>query len=257
VISKRSAGRNFFTAGRPTERRWLTESARTAPPYVPDGEPAPADGAAPASTAERFKVGQFDVTEAEVGELMAEKAARELRAAQIPPSPADYKIALPENMTLPGNATYRFDEAGNKASFDAAKAWAHGRGMSQADFSEMMGLYASHHAAQEAKIAEVARAELAKAGANAGQRVDAITRWIRAEVGDAEARPIISTLATSSHLKFYERLMTKQISQGVPSFSQKHRDMEPRGISDEQWSKMSYGEKKSYAERASAQQGRR
>jgi hypothetical protein len=202
------------------QRRNAQDQAAAKPaaeaPVDPQAPQAPAPG-------EKVKVGEYEITAEELGAIMARQSQDDLRKASLPPTPADYKIALPEGMTLPGNATYRFDEAGNKASFDAAKAWAHGRGMSQSEFSEMMGLYASHHAAQEARIAEVAQAELKKAGANAGQRVDAISRWIRAEVGDADARPIISTLATNAHLKFYERLMTKQSSQGAASFSQSHR----------------------------------
>jgi hypothetical protein len=76
---------------------------------------------------------------------------------------------------------------------------------------------------QEAALAERSRAEVEKAGANAPQRVDAVTRWITAEVGEADAKPIRATIVTDAHLRFYERLMNKITSQGAAGFSQSHR----------------------------------
>jgi hypothetical protein len=187
---------------------------------APDGN----DPKATAGTeAQKFKVGKFEVSEGEIAAMVDRQAQEDLRKATIPPTAAEYKLALPENLKLPGDAQFRFDEAGSKATFDAAKAWAHSRGLSQSDFSEMMGIYASHVAQQEAALAASARAEIAKAGTNAPQRVDAISKWIRAEVGDTDARPILSTIVTDAHLRFYERLQQRITSQGSASFSQSHR----------------------------------
>ena len=156
---------------------------------------------------------------------MLDRQSREdLRKATLPPTPQDYKLALPENFTLPGDVKkFTFDEAGNKASFDDAKAWAHSRGMSQSDFSEMMGLYASHHARQEAALAARSQAEVAKIGINISQRADAISRFVRAEMGDDDARPVLASMVTDAQYRFVERMMTRLETQGVGSFSQKHR----------------------------------
>jgi len=88
-------------------------------------------------------------------------------------------------------------------------------------FPRFWGFFASHLAGQEFQLAERSRAEIAKAGANAPQRVDAVTRWIRGEVGDVDAKPIISTIVTDAHLRFYERMMQK--AEQHIGFSQKHR----------------------------------
>jgi hypothetical protein len=214
----------------------------------PGEQPAP-----PVVQGEKVRVGEYEISAEELGAMMQRQAQEDLRRAHVPVNPSDYKLTLPENLTLPGNAQFQFDEAGNKASFDAVKTWAHSRGMSQADFSEMMGLYASHHAAQEAKIAESAKAERAKIGVNGGQRIDAIAAWIRSEVGDADARPILATLATAAHLNFYERLAQKVSSQGTAPFSQQHRDRpDPGKVSEEQWAGMSDAEKFQYARQHSA-----
>jgi len=108
-------------------------------------------------------------------------------------------------------------------SLVAARNLAHAKGWSQQDFSEALGIFASHVASQEAALAERSRAEVAKAGANAPQRVAAVARWITAEVGETDAKSIRALIVTDASLRFYERLINKISSQGTASFSQSHR----------------------------------
>jgi hypothetical protein len=155
--------------------------------------------------------------------MMERQALDDLRKATVPTTPQDYRLAIPDGMKLPGDVDFRFDEAGNKAAFDAARAWAHGKGMSQSDFSEMLGLYASQEAQQHAALAERSRQEIAKVGINGPQRVDAVSRWITGMIGEADAAPVKATIVTDAHLRFYETIMHKLQSQGGASFSQAHR----------------------------------
>jgi hypothetical protein len=177
----------------------------------------------PAAAGEKIKIGKYEVSEDELGSIMERQALDDLRKATVPPTPADYKLAIPDGMKLPGDVDFRFDEAGNKAAFDAARAWAHGKGMSQSDFSEMLGLYASQEAQQHAELTARSRAEVAKVGVNAPQRVDAVGKWITGMVGEADAKPIRATIVTDAHVRFYETIMHKLQSQGGASFSQSHR----------------------------------
>jgi hypothetical protein len=186
------------------------------PPATDQQQPAPPVG-------EKHKIGQYEVSETELGAMMQRQAAEDLRKATLPPSPADYKVAIPEGMKLPGDQQFKFDEAGNKAAFDAARAWAHNKGMTQSDFSEMLGLYASQEAQQHAVLAERSRQEVAKVGVNAPQRVDAIGKWITGTVGEKDAVPIRATIVTDAHVRFYEKIMHQITTQGGASFSQSHR----------------------------------
>jgi hypothetical protein len=189
-----------------------------------DKPPAATDQQQPAPPAgEKIKVGKYETTESQLGEMLERQSLEDLRKATVPPSPADYKLTLPESLKLPGDGKYQFDEAGNKASFDAARAWAHNRGMSQTEFSEMMGLYASHTANTEAMLTERSRQEIAKVGINGPQRVDAVGKWLTGMVGEADAKPIRATIVTDAHVRFYETIMNKLTSQGGASFSQSHR----------------------------------
>jgi hypothetical protein len=105
----------------------------------------------------------------------------------------------------------------------AAQAMAHAKGWSQQDFSDALAIYASHAAGQEAALAERSRAEVARAGVNAPQRVDAVGRFITAEMGEADAKQIRALIVTDSMLRYHERMIQKISSQGTASFSQSHR----------------------------------
>jgi hypothetical protein len=213
----------------------------------PPEEPTAADpNAPPAHSAEKLQVGKFEVSEAELASMMDRQAQDDLRKATVPASPQEYKLAIPENMQLPGGVQFQFDEVGNKAAFDAARAWAHNKGFSQSDFSEMLGLYASQEAQQHAALAELSRQEIAKAGANGPQRVDAVGRWITGTVGEADAKPIRATIVTDAHLRFYEKLMQRETSQGGASFSQQHRAA-PESAAIPGYDKMSF-EQRRYAQ---------
>jgi hypothetical protein len=182
--------------------------------------PAPVDDAPPADT-QKFKVGKFETSEAELAAMLDRQAQDDLRKATIPPTPDAYELKISPDAKLPGGMEFKFD--GNDPGLVAAKNWAHSKGLDQTGFSEMLMLYASHVAQQNAHLAEISRAEIAKAGVNAPQRVDAIGKWIRAEMGDADAKPILSTMVTDAHLRFFEKMQQRMSSQGSASFSQQHR----------------------------------
>jgi len=147
----------------------------------------------------------------------------------------------------------KFD--GNDPGLIAAKSWAHSRGLDQGAFSEMLTLYASHVAQQEATLAARAREELAKVGPNAPQRVDAISRWIRGEFGDQDARPIIASIVTDAQLRAWERVQQKIESQGVGRFSQSHRAA-PEDSKIPGYDRMTYDQRRFAQDTIAARRGR-
>jgi hypothetical protein len=179
------------------------------------------DQAAAAASTEKHKIGAHEISEKELGEMMTRQAAEDLRKATLPPTPDSYELKISPDAKLPGGVEFKFD--GNDPGLIAAKNWAHARGLDQGAFSEMLTLYASHVAQQESAIAARSQQEIAKVGVNAGQRVDAIGKWLTGEVGAADAAPIRATLVTDAHVRFFERMMNKATTQGAASFSQQHR----------------------------------
>jgi len=184
-------------------------------------DPAADDPQAPAHSTEKLKVGRYEVSEQELASMLSRQSQDDLKRATLPPAPEAYKAELPADMKLPNGMTYTFDQT--DPSLIAARNLAHARGWSQQDFSEALGIFASHHVQQEAALAERSRAEVAKIGANGPQRVDAVNRFITAEMGEADAKQIRSLIVTDSMLRYHERMMQKIISQGTASFSQSHR----------------------------------
>jgi hypothetical protein len=177
-----------------------------------------------------------------------------LRAATVPAAPEAYEAKLPADFKAPGGLEFKLDEAGNKAAFDAARAWAHGKGMSQSDFSEMLGLYASQEAAQHAELTARSRQEIAKVGINAPQRVDAVGKWITGMVGEADAKPIRATIVTDAHVRFYETIMNKLSSQGGASYSNSHR-VPPDTNPIPNFDKMSFAQQRQAQDENAARRG--
>jgi hypothetical protein len=198
------------------EQRRHAQDQATAKP----ASEAPVDPQAPAP-GEKFKVGKFEVSEDQLAGMMDRQAHEDLRKATMPATPDDYKLELSPGAKLPGEVEYKFN-AGDP-SLAALKNWAHAKGFDQSTLSEMLTIYATHEATQNAAIAARAREEVAKAGVNAPQRVDAVGKWITGEMGEADAAPIRATIVTDAHLRFYEKMMQKVSSQGTASFSQSHR----------------------------------
>jgi hypothetical protein len=196
-------------------------AADAPPPSADQQQPPPVAG-------EKVKIGKYEVSEAELGAMMDRQAQDDLRKLTLPASPEAYKAELPADLVLPNGAEYKFDV--NDPTMKAAQAMAHAKGWSQQDFSDALAVYASHHAAQEAIIAERSRLEVAKAGVNAPQRVDAVGKFITGLMGEADAKQIKALVVTDSMLRYHETVMAKLSSQGAASFSQQHRAAPDTGI---------------------------
>jgi hypothetical protein len=223
--------------------------ARAQPGQPPQVQPGPAttDGT-------KLKVGQYELTETDIAGLMAEKAARDSRAANTPKDAASFTLDLPADFKLPeGIGEFRWsDDPVSTATLGQLKQWAHGHQLDQGAFSGLLALYASHQAAEQQKFAEAQRAEVAKLGAAAPTRVDAVNTWLRSMVGDQLAESLRKTLITADQIKAYETMISRWTSQGVggnPAGSRDGADAgrEPGRVSEEVYAKMSYTEKQQYA----------
>src|SRR6478672_1879655 len=137
---------------------------------APAGDQPAGDQPQPAAQG-KVRVGAYEVSPEELGEMLQERGQSALRKATLPTRPEEYEAKLPPDLKLPGNQQWRIDA--NDPSLAAARNLAHAKGWSQQDFSEALGIFASHLAGQEFQLAERSRAELAKIGTNAPQRVDA------------------------------------------------------------------------------------
>jgi hypothetical protein len=214
----------------------------------PDGTtteaPPPADPLA------KHKIGDLEVSQAELQEYMQSKAADELKKAALPPTPADYKADLPPGFQMPaGISEFKFDTT--DPLFTSAQAWAHARQIDQGTFSEMVGLYASAKATEAAELNAAHADQVAKMGANGPLRVTALETWFRGVVGDDKiAGQMKNMLVTADIVKGMERIQARTSSQGIASFSQAHREPGQANngrVSDAAYAAMSPGEKLNYS----------
>ena len=203
-----------------TRQRQDQANAAAKPEAAADAE-ASVDPQAPAADGAKIKVGKFEVSEEQIASMMDRQAQEDLKKATLPSAPEAYKAELAADLKLPGGIEYKFNDA--DPSMVAARNWAHAKGLSQGEFSEVLGIYASHVAGEQAALAARSAAELAKVGVNAPQRVDAVGKFITAEMGEADAKQIRALIVTDSMLRYHEKIMQKLSSQGAASFSQQHR----------------------------------
>lgn len=218
------------------------------------GDRQPADPAAPPTidpSAERVKIGEVDATEAEWRDALAFKAAEDAKRLSLPATPKDYRLDLPKDLKLPAGVAVTFNEADPVLApvLDQARNWAKANNLTQEQFSQALGLHAAAKAHEQAVINAAATGERDKLGAAGSARVDAVSRWIRAQGGDDLARPVLATLVTSKQVEFFEQLIQRATSQGVGSFSQKHRDIDTGKLDNAAYEKLSYTQKKEYAAR--------
>jgi hypothetical protein len=163
----------------------------------------------------------------------------------LPPTPDDYKVELPQDFKTPEGVNFRFKDGDPLLA--QARVMAHEMGISQQHFSRLLSLYAGAQVSEQQTINTARAAEIAKLGATATARVDAIGSWLNAKgVG-----PLMSMIANSAHVQMFEKLITDSMRQGGAPFSAGGRipPEAPGKVDDATYDKMSYTEKKAYAER--------
>jgi hypothetical protein len=210
-----------------------TDGAPNGAPGAPAGDrqpqprPQPQPPVGPAtSDGTKLKIGELELSEADVRGLMERKSLEDSRRATAPKDAAGYELKLPENFELPpGVAEFKWnlDDPLSSAILGSAKQFAFEHGLDQAGFSKMMALYASHQLSEQARFAEVQRQQLEKLGPNAAGRVDAVATWLQAMAGP-KAEALRRSMFTADQVTAFETLMRNYIGQGVSGFVGAARD---------------------------------
>jgi hypothetical protein len=119
------------------------------------------DPAKPGSTpapGEKVKIGDFELSGEDVATILQEKAARDLRATQIPATAEDYQGVLPDTLKLPAGMEFKVDTS--EPAFNDLRAVAKKIGLTQSEFSDILAIHASREVANEAMVRTAAQAEL-------------------------------------------------------------------------------------------------
>jgi hypothetical protein len=218
----------------------------------PDAEgrktaPAAGDG-------QKIRVGDVEYTQAELREMAAFKAESDLRRAQVPATPRDYRLELPKDLKLPPGVEFKIaadNDPLKGPGLQAAREWAHKQGFSQGQFSEMLGVYAAAQSNEALMIGRAAARERDALGVSGPARVDAIALWLKAHYPEA-LHPVLNTLATRAQVEMFEDMIGRRINSGGGSFNTRGREPEVTGISDKDYDALSYSAKLDYARNATA-----
>lgn len=239
-----------------------TPSSPTSPaptaPAAPDPAAAAAPPAAPAAVErpaglpERF----WDATtgkikDADLNDLLARDAAAESRKLTLPKTADEYQFALSDAFKPPEGYEFKLDDKDPMVA--QYRDFAHAAGLDQSQFSKGLDLIAALRVGELVEYNTAKQAEIGKLGAAGTARVDAVTQWLGSVVGEEgkalgkvlEYAPVASTIVA------FEKLMQKFQSQGSGSFSHAHRDGDAPKVDDDTYARMSYSEKKAYAEKHS------
>lgn len=178
--------------------------------------------------------------------MTAAQAAAESKRLALPQTPEAYQVALPADFKVPDGIEFKFDDTDPLLA--QARSVAHELGIPQEGFSKLLGLYAGSQVQQAAQVQAARTAEVNKLGPTGPARVDAVTTFLKATLGDTEGAQIASRMFTASDVQIFEKLVSKFASQGAAGFSQQHRDVTAAGkVTPEAYEKMSYSEKKEYS----------
>ncbi|CAO3426686.1 capsid assembly protein [Azospirillum argentinense] len=127
------------------------------------------------------------------------------RAGQVPADAAAYKVELPADLTLPEGV--KFEVAENDPLLSAARTWAHQAGLTQDQFSGLMGLRAQMDAAAQEAAATAMQAEVQALGDKAAGRIDGATTFLRSKLPADQFDALKGAITTAKGVEAVETLM--------------------------------------------------
>jgi hypothetical protein len=224
----------------------------------------PADGNQPAPPVDqqqpgpdRIKVGDMEFSAEELQGLRERKSIEDSRRALVPASPEDYRTELPADLVLPPGVQVAYSDTDPmvQSSLKSLREFCHANGLGQAEYSRLLALDANRVAIEQSMMQRAHAAEMQKLGETRTARLSAVATWLKAFAGEEGGRALISNLLTAKQVAAYEQMMHRFSSQGGGNYSGAHREVnQPERLSSEAYNKLTYTEKKAYAEEASARE---
>jgi hypothetical protein len=234
-------------AGDQSGSEWVDRAALEASSTTNTTAATAGDGKASVTADGRLQVGEMLLTEADIKSLITEKAAADLRKAQVPATAEAYAADLPADFKLPEGMQWQWKT--DDPSYIDARNWAFSQGLTQPQWSQLLSFHASTQIREQQMIGNAAAAELAKLGANATARVTAVDTWLRGTLGDNLGGAVRQMMLTAKMVEGMEKLMTKMSTQGHASFRQDGREpgSAPGRVSEAEYDAMTPGERYAYS----------
>jgi hypothetical protein len=233
-------------------RTRAAQMAQTMTPAPSDGAPAAADAwqqqNAPAGDRRMLEIDGNQYDENDVRSAIAEGAEAASRKATLPASPDAYEIKLPDDFVAPEGVRFEFNK--NDPALKAARELAHKRGIDQATFSEMLGVYASTQMGSAIQNAQLRDANMKQLGVAGPQRAEAVATWLQARAGkDGQVMANWLRQYPAAHIvRAMEGVIRAFSNQGGVDYSQSHR-----AAQEEQAGRIAGYDNMSFAQRRAAQ----
>jgi hypothetical protein len=185
-----------------------------------------------------------DTFAAHVNELTAFHAAQQSKLLALPQKPEDYKIELPGDFRPPEGVQFQLKT--DDPLMAQARTLAKELGVTQEGFSKLLGLYAGAQVATQQQVLAARNAEIAKLGTTGPARIDALTTFYKAQLGDADGAAFMARIFTAADVQRAEKLLAKL--SGTTSFTGSGREPpQPQGrLTDEQYRALSPAAKLDY-----------
>ena len=184
-------------------------------------------------------------------ELNAFKAAQEVRRSTLPAKAEDYKAEFTTDFKVPEGIKYEFNA--NDPLLHQARTIMHdidqGKLSGQQAFSKLLELYAGGQVSSQQQIQAARNAEVAKLGATGPTRIDALTTFFRAYLGEAAGNRRMARIFTAQDVQDAEMEVSKITSQGGASFRGNGREPpQPEGrLSREQIERLTPAQRLDYS----------
>lgn len=225
------------------------------PAPSPSAPPAPAAAVKPEGIADEFwdkDKGELKVADLgkRLNDLTAFKAEHASRAALIPEKPEAYSLDLPADFKMPDGVEFKLDPQSPLAT--EARALAHELKLTGPEFGRFLQLYAKEKIHEHEQVQGLATKEMEKLGAKSAERVDAVTTWLKARIGESATQVLHSQMYTASQIEAWEGLMSQFRNAGMPGAGAQGGDG-GKGLdqlTDEERSKLSFEERWNRAEQA-------
>ena len=188
---------------------------------------------------------------ADYDRLAAFEAGDKVRRSTLPPSPNDYKAEFTSDFKVPDGIKYEFNA--NDPLLHQARTIMHdidqGKLSGQQAFSKLLELYAGGQVASQQQIQTARNAEVQKLGATGPTRIDALTTFFRAYLGDAAGNRRMQRIFTAQDVMDAETEVSKITSQGGAGFRGNGRTPPevPGRLSDEQIKRLTPAERLDYS----------
>jgi hypothetical protein len=228
-------------ADSPPSRQSIVDNyaaARQAADRPAEPPPQPASG--------KVTIGGTAYDEAVITDALAAKAAADSRALTLPKTAEEYTPTLPETFKPPPGVEYALNPS--DPAFIAAREFALEAGLTTAQWQKMLSVYAGSQIGELTTVKAARDAEVAKLGPTAKARLIAIEQFYKATYGAADARIKMARLLTADDVRIAELDMARAVNPGGTTFAPSREAPPDAGrVSEEQYSRMSAGERLDYA----------